>query len=505
VTPVPDTLLVVTSNAVATSGQVQVRRSHTGTFGVLAVGVLAYSVLQSLVSPVLPTIQHSLHTSQNTVTWVLTIYLLSASVFTPIFGRVGDKIGKKRVFVFAMMALAVGSLLAAVTTSIGLLIAARAIQGIGGATLPLCFGIIRDEFPPEKVGGAVGVAAALTAVGGGLGIVLAGPIVENLGFHWLFWIPLIVTSIAAVAAHFMIPESPVRAEGPISVVGGLLLTAWLVALLLAVSEGSTWGWGSGKTIGLIAISALLAVIWYIAESRSKAPLIDMQMMRKPAVWTNNLVALLFGAGMYSAMSFLPEFVQTPKSTGYGFGASISGSSLFMLPLVIGMFICGMMTGRLGARFGSKLMVFVGAALSTVGYAILAFAHSQRWEVFVASALMGVAFGVAFSAMSNLIVVAVPPEQTGVATGMNANIRTIGGSIGAAVTGTIVTAGVASSGLPKESGFTHAFAVLAAFGLLAAIAVPLIPGARKGDDHVPEQSHAELALVPAGTLVGSESE
>jgi EmrB/QacA subfamily drug resistance transporter len=489
----------VTSNAPAA------RRSYGGTFGVLAVGVLAYAVLQSLVSPVLPTIQHSLHTSQNTVTWVLTVYLLSASVFTPIFGRIGDKIGKKRVFVFAMAALAVSSLMAALATSIGLLIVARAVQGIGGAVLPLCFGIIRDEFPPEKVGGAVGVAAALTAVGGGAGIVLAGPIVENLGYHWLFWIPLIVTTLAAIAAHFMIPESPVRAEGPISVVGGVLLTLWLVALLIAVSEGSTWGWGSGKTLGLIGVAAVIAVIWYVAESRSKAPLIDMQMMRKPAVWTNNLVALLFGAGMYSAMSFLPEFVQTPKSTGYGFGASISGSSLFMLPLVIGMFICGMMTGRLAAKFGSKLMVFVGAVLSTLGYALLAFAHTERWEVLVASGLMGVAFGVAFSAMSNLIVVAVPPEQTGVATGMNANIRTIGGSIGAAVTGTIVTAGLASGGLPKESGYTHAFAVLAGFGLLASIAVALIPSARHGEEKVAEQAHAELALVPAGTLVGSESE
>jgi MFS family permease len=217
------------------------------------------------------------------------------------------------------------------------------------------------------------------------------------------------------------------------------------------------------------------------------------------------VALLFGAGMYSAMSFLPEFVQTPKSTGYGFGATITGSSLFMLPLVVGMFFFGMLTGRLGARFGSKNMVFVGAVLSTLGYALIAFAHSERWEVFVASGLMGVAFGVAFSAMSNLIVVAVPPEQTGVATGMNANIRTIGGSIGAAVTGTIVTAGLASGGLPKESSYTHAFAVLAGFGLLASIAVPLIPSARRGEERVAEQAHAELALVPAGTLVGSDSE
>jgi EmrB/QacA subfamily drug resistance transporter len=489
----------VTSNAPG------VRRSYGGTFGVLASGVIAYSVLQSLVSPVLTTIQHSLHTSQNTVTWVLTVYLLSASVFTPIFGRIGDKVGKKRVFVFAMVALAVGALMAALATSIGMLIVARAVQGIGGAVLPLCFGIIRDEFPPEKVGGAVGVSAALTAVGGGLGIILAGPIVENLGYHWLFWIPLIVTSMAAVAAHFMIPESPVRAEGPISILGGTLLTLWLIALLIAVSEGSTWGWASGRTLGLIAVAAVIAVLWYVAESRSKAPLIDMHMMRRPAVWTNNLVALLFGAGMYAAMAFLPEFVQTPRSTGYGFGASITGSGFFMLPLVVGMFICGMMTGRLAARFGSKLLVFAGAIGSTVGYSMLAFAHTQRMGVYVASGVIGVALGLAFSAMSNLIVVAVPPEQTGVATGMNANIRTIGGSIGSAVTATIITAGVVPGGFPKESGYTHGFAVLAAISVFAALAVMLIPSAHGAEERVAAEPHAELALVAAGTLAGSDPE
>ncbi len=495
----------MTSDALTVNGQVEARRSYGGTFGVLAAGVLAYAVLQSLVSPVLPTIQHSLHTSQNTVTWVLTVYLLSASVFTPIFGRIGDKIGKKRVFVFAMGALAVGSLLAALPSSIGLLIAARAIQGIGGATLPLCFGIIRDEFPPDKVGGAVGVSAALTAVGGGLGIVLAGPIVDNLGYHWLFWIPLIVTTLAADRGPLHDSRVSGARRGADQRRGRTAADGVAGSAPDRGERGIDVGLGIRQDAGPHRDRRRDRGHLVLAESRSKAPLIDMQMMRRPAVWTNNLVALLFGAGMYSAMSFLPEFVQTPKSTGYGFGASITGSSLFMLPLVIGMFIFGMMTRPAGRRFGSKLMVFVGAVLSTAGYALIAFAHSERWEVFVASGLMGIAFGVAFSAMSNLIVVAVPPEQTGVATGMNANIRTIGGSIGAAVTGTIVTAGLASGGLPKESGFTHAFAVLAGFGLLASIAVPLIPGARKGEEHVPEQAHAELALVPAGTLVGSESE
>src|SRR5580700_5095096 len=160
-------------------------------------GVAAFALLQSLVIPVLTTVQHELHTTQSTVTWVLTAYLLSASIMTPILGRVGDMTGKKRVFVGTLVALAVGSLLAAVATSIGVMIVARVIQGLAGGMLPVAFGIIRDEFPKEKVTGAVGILASLTAVGAGLGIVLAGPIVNLLDYHWLFWLPMILTIVAA--------------------------------------------------------------------------------------------------------------------------------------------------------------------------------------------------------------------------------------------------------------------------------------------------------------------
>src|SRR5215469_8832533 len=205
------------------------------TFAVLALGIGAFALLQSLVIPVLTTVQHQLHTSQAAVTWVLTAYLLSASIMTPILGRVGDMTGKRRVFVATLVALAVGSLLAAVASSIGVLIVARVIQGFAGGMLPVAFGIIRDEFPAERVPGAVGTIAALTAVGAGLGIVLAGPLVDLLDYHWLFWLPLIFTVIAAVSAIVFVPESQVRTPGRISWLPAILLSGWLVALLVALS------------------------------------------------------------------------------------------------------------------------------------------------------------------------------------------------------------------------------------------------------------------------------
>jgi MFS family permease len=213
--------------------------------------------------------------------------------------------------------------------------------------------------------------------------------------------------------------------------------------------------------------------------------------------------------MYSVIGFLPEFLQTPKSTGYGFGASIIQSGLYLLPLTVTMFITGMLSGRIAAAIGSKAAVIIGAFFSLAGYLMLAFAHTHPWEIYTASALLGVGIGLAFSAMSNLVVQAVPAEQTGVASGMNANIRTIGGAIGAAVMSSIVTSvlihGGSPAGLfPAESGYTRGFAFLAAMtvvAIVAAIFIPTTPKVPAGEDrdHHHHLEHAELALIPAGTI------
>lgn len=483
------------------------RQNHQLTFAVLVVAVAAYALLQSLVAPVLPLLQHDLHTSQNTVTWVMTAYLLSASVFTPILGRVGDMVGKERMLVLTLVFLTLGSLVAALAPNIGVMIIARVIQGIGGAVLPLSFGIIRDEFPREKVAGAIGSLAALMAVGAGLGLVLAGPIVNLLNPHWLFWIPMLICIAAAVAAHFFVPESEVRTRGTIAWKPAVLLSSWLVALLVGVSEGSLWGWTSIRVLGLFVLAIVLAFGWIRSELRAPEPLIDMRMMRLPAVWTTNLVALLFGASMYATMAFVPEFVQTPKSAGYGFGASITASGIFMLPLTIGMFGAGMYAGKLANVVGSKAILIVGALVSVPPYVLLAFAHDQRWEIYLASLLLGAGIGAAFAAMSTLIVEAVPANQTGVASGMNANIRTIGGSIGSAVVGSLVTAQLAANGLPHESGYRNGFAVLGVVAVAATLAGFLIPATGQADAAVADRverhelvENGELALVPGGTLV-----
>jgi EmrB/QacA subfamily drug resistance transporter len=432
--------------------------------GVLALGCGAFALLQTLVAPALPVLQRDLHTSTSGVAWVFTSFLLAAAVATPIAGRLGDMFGKKRVLVISLSTLAAGSLVAAVATSLPLLIVGRTIQGLGAAVYPLAFGIIRDQLPRERVAGGIG---------GGLGIVIAGPILQYLSYHWLFWILLVITSVATVAAIVFIPESAVREPGRVHWLGGLLLSGWLVALLVAVSEGTTWHWGSAKTIGLFVLSGLLAAAWVRAESRSGQPLVDMKMMRLNGVWTTNTAALLVGFGQYSALVMIPQFVQAPASTGYGYGATVTQAGLFLVPTTLASVITSPISGRLSNAVGSKVPLVLGSVLTTIAFVVLAFAGS-RWDIYVAATLIGAGTGFSFASMTTLIVEAVPAGQTGVATGMNTIARIIGGAIGADIVASVLGAHLLASGDPTKHGYTITFALCAAVtvaGVLASLAVP----------------------------------
>jgi len=470
---------------------VESQRQHPGiTLAVLSIGGLSFALLQSLVAPALPDIQHTLHTSESTVAWILTAYLRSASVATPIIGRLGDIHGKEKSLLVVLAILAVGTLISALATSIGTMIIGRVIQGVGGGIFPLAFGIIRDEFPARRVAGGIGLMSAILGVGGGLGIVLAGPIISSLNYHWLFWVPLVTVVLSAVLTYFFVPESPIKAPGRINWRSAALLSGGLAALLLAVSETSTWGWGSPKTIGLILIGLVTLIAWVGNDLRARHPLVDMTVMRSRPVWTTDLVAFLLGAGMYSSFIVLPQFVETSTGTAFGFGASVTGAGLFMVPLTIAMIVIGPLAGPLQGRFGSRLPLIVGCGFAAAAFAMLAVAHSRPLEVYFAAALLGIGIGLAFAAMANLIVEAVPADQTGVATGVNTITRTVGGAFGGQIVATIIAGG----GSPTESAFVLAFSVIAGSLVLSIFAALAIPRPR---------SRGNQAMAP-GELVGAES-
>ncbi len=458
-----------------TAVQEALKTTHPGRLlAVLALGGAAYAMLQSLVVPALPTLEHDLHTTPTGVTWIFTAYLLAASVATPIAGRIGDMFGKKRTLVVVLAGLAAGTLVAALATTLPVMIGARAIQGLGGAIFPLAFGIIRDEFPRPRVAGGIALISGLLGVGGGLGIILAGPILAHLNYHWLFWIPFALIVVTVGLTMVLVPESPVRAPGNVNWLGAILLSAWLICLLVSISEAPTWGWLSAKTIGLIVVAALIAVAWVRAETRASSPLVDMRVMRLRGVWTTNLAGFLLGFGMYSAFVLIPQFVQAPKSTGYGFGSSVTQAGLFLIPSTLAMMFASPFGGRLSGRFGSKVPLVLGSTITLLSFVLLAVAHSQHWQIYLASLLLGIGIGFAFASMANLIVEAVKPEETGVATGMNTVMRTVGGALGGQVAASILAANLLADGIPKEEGYTLSFVIMAvalAAGVVASFAVP----------------------------------
>jgi EmrB/QacA subfamily drug resistance transporter len=474
-------------------------RQHYGvTLAALVTGALAFALSQTLVAPALPEIQRQLDTSTTAVTFVLTGYLLSASIATPVLGRLGDMFGKERVLVLTLIVFAVGSLVAALSASIETLILGRVIQGAAGAVFPLSFGIIRDEFPPERVATGIGLISATFGIGGGAGLVLSGVIVDHLSYEWIFWLGLLIVGFAIVATHLFVPESPVKSPARIDWGGAALLAAGLVALLVGISEGNSWGWTSVPVLALFAAATLILLTWVRYEARRKDPLVDMNVMRERAVLATNGTGFLIGFGMFGSFILLPQFVQIPSEAGFGFGETVTGAGLFMLPSAGTMLIAGPLAGWLGARFGSKLPLMIGTAVAGASFVFLALVHDERWAIYLTSATLGMGIGFSFAAMANLVVEAVDQTQTGVATGINTIMRTIGGSLGGQVAASVVAGHIAASGLPEEYGFTLAFWISAAGMGLALISALAVPGGNRGAGRMAtaKDSGAEAPFEPA---------
>lgn len=465
------------------------RRHYNVTLAVLVGAGMSYALMQSLVVPALTDIKDSLHTSETGVSWMLTAYLLSASVATPIIGRLGDMYGKERLLMIILVVLAAGTLVSALSSTIGPMLAGRVIQGAGGGIFPLAFGIIRDEFPRERVSQGIGLMSSLLGVGGALGVVLAGPIVENLNYHWLFWFPLAAIVVATVATHVFVPESPIKSPGHINWTAAALMSAGSVIVLVSITKTTTWGWGSSKTLAGIAVGLLVLALWVREEVRSPEPLVDMRMMRIHGVWTTNLVAFLVGVGMYSSFILIPQFVQEPKSTGYGLGASVVAAGLFLAPSTVTMVGIGQFTGRIERRFGSKLQLLAGAGFAAACFLLLVVDRSAPWEVYLAAALLGTGIGLAFAALANLIVENVDQHQTGVATGMNTVMRTLGGALGGQIAATFL-----AHNLIADEPTSHAYGLafgMCAGALVVAIAVGLL---------VPRRPALQTRLAPVALLL-----
>jgi EmrB/QacA subfamily drug resistance transporter len=456
------------------------RQHYNATLAILALACLAYALQQTMIVPALPSLQHDFHTSTAWVTWLLTSFLLVSAVATPVLGKLGDQYGKERFLLLSLLVFFVGCVAAIFAWNIWSLIAFRAIQGFGGAVFPLSFAIVFDEFPPDKVGSGVGMVSAILGVGGGLGLVLSGALVDYASWRWLFIVGAVFVGLAAIGVWRFVPESPVKTPSKPDPAGAVLLSGVLVTLLLALTEGPDWGWGSSRVVSLLLVSAVLAVLWVRTELRVPEPMVDIRMMVQRTVLFTNLAAIFTGFAMFGAFVLLPSLMQTHPGgdVNYGFGLSATATGVYLLPGGVLGFVAGPAAGRLGTRYGSRLPLILGLVLTGLGVASLAVLHRHPLEISLGMVGIGIGVPFAFAAMAKLIIDAVKPSETGVATGMNTVMRTIGSVIGGQVGAAIVSADtIGHSKVPAESAFVAAFWVSAAIALVGAVLARFIP--RKG--------------------------
>ncbi|WP_235502653.1 MULTISPECIES: MFS transporter [unclassified Kitasatospora] len=449
------------------------RPSSARVLPALVLAMLAFSVVQTAVVPILPSLAKELDVSGSNITWLMTANLLSAAVLTPLLGRFGDLRGRKPMLLVSLGGLVAGSALAVGTHSFTWLVVARVLQGAGGGVLPLAISIVRDELPKEKVTGGVALISASMGVGSGLGLVATGLLLEHWNYKSIFWMGLAFGLLAIVLVIFRVPTDPVvDKNGGADPLGALTLAGWLCALLVAVSQGNTWGWTSNRTLGLFAVAAVVALIWGFIEVRVAHPLVDMKMMARPAVAFTNLSGLLIGFGMYGSFMVISNFAQTPEKVAhYGFTASVLHAGVMLLPSAIGSMVAAPVGALLIARRGPRLPLVLGGLLGAVGLGYLALRHGAEGDIYLSSAVFGLGVGLAYAAMPAYINGAVPVEQSGIANGMNAVLRTVGGAIGTAVMGAILTGDLIPNlpvPLPTLDAYQHAFWVAGAMCLVAAV-------------------------------------
>jgi MFS family permease len=284
-----------------------------------------------------------------------------------------------------------------------------------------------------------------------------------------------------------VPESPVKTASRVDVPGAVLLSGGLIALLVALSEGESWGWGSGRTLGLFAASLVVLVVWVRVELRVAEPLVDMHVFAQRPVLLTNLTALISGFAMFGTFVLIPNFVEMPHGLGataarvvhYGFDASATKAGLYLLPSSIVLLAAGPVAGIVGRKTGMKWPLTVGLVLIALTSGSFAMFHDHPWQILVPMPFFGIGFGFAYAAMATLITEAVRPTETGIATGMNTVMRTVGGVVGGQMGAVLLSSyTIGRTGFPSVTGYEIAFALAAGASVVAAVLAVFVTPSRR---------------------------
>jgi MFS family permease len=499
----------------------------------LLFALIGYSIPSNMLVPLVTSLEASYHISAVAAIWISLIALLSGAAFVPTLCRLGDTMGwKKSLAIAGLACLAVGALIAALSSSLPLLLVGRAISGVGLVMFPMLAGIINDEFPVMRRKVAIALMSAFLFLGTGVGGVIAGLIVEHhASFRIVFWGACVLPALGLLAMVFLVPNGRGRPETApdhwwqaVDPFGAVGFAVPAIALDIAFSEEPTWGWGSWEVIFLIVVAVVVAIAWVLVERRVRNPLVDQAVFWSRPMWVNNAVSILAGFGLFGALVATSTFAQLPHVPGLnGLGAGPVAGAWVIVPTEWLTVLMGPLTGYLSRFTGKGPYLFGGCVIEGLGLLLVIAFHGSLAELAVCMAVTGIGVGMVVSSFGLIYVEDIPPEHVGRLFGISPILATgVGGSIAGAVFGAFLTSNTlpaapgapAGPPLPSIGGFEGFWGLAAGLTLLAAVfaAVYLVTywsGWRGGDRAMVARPHIEgsvTAGVPEvpGAAAGAEA-
>lgn len=474
------------------------------TLGVLGLAALIPATSQTILIPSLPLVTREYAATPDGVVWLLTGYLIMAAVSAPVLGRLGDLYGRRPMILVGLGMFLGGAVICLAATSLPALVLGRAIQGGGAGVFILALATVQEVFPRSSRATSIGLLSVLVGIGPGCGFLAGGLLVDLIGVRAIFCAAVLGTGLVAVLAWLWVPATGGDSKGRMDLPGTVGLVVAVAVPLAAISQGNTWGWTSGRVLGLLGLGVILCAAWVWLERRTTDPLVDLSALRIPTVGLANLATLLVGAALMGLFVITPQLVQEAASTDFGLGYGAIAAGLVLVPGALAMLIAGPTSARIGARVGDRVPLAVGGLITAVGLAAIAYLHSSVALIVGFSLLASIGIGFAFPAMPSLVMAAVPPSEIGQAAGVNSLLRGLGSAIGAQlcvalVAGTVV----AGSTVPTDGGYRLAYLAAGAAALLAAGVALLIPGTPGGRPHAPATPDGIHALgLPEALVAGA---
>jgi MFS family permease len=470
---------------------------------VLVLTTLVVSVISSLGVPLIPTIARNFHDSLTTAQWSLTVGLLSGAVSAPVMGRLGDGPRRRATIIGGLVVVHPGRCGRGPGLELGHAGRRAGLQGVGLGLVPVTMATARDELPKYRVAPmiallSVSVSVSVSAaVGVGVGYPVSGLIADQLGLAAAYWFGAIVAGLALVCVVAVVPSTVRGRSVGLDSLGAILLAAALISVLVAVAEGTEWGWGSPAVLGLLIAGLAFFVVWTLQQLRANTPLVELRLLRHPAVLAGDACAIVLGVAMYMNLSAVTEFVQLPRSGGFGFSASVVVAGLILIPLSAFMLLSSRALPRLTKLLGVRVLLTFGCLVVAAASAFFALFHGSLWESFVMMGLLGVGLGTTYAAIPGLIVQSVPQHETGSAMGFYQVVRYVGFSLGSALAAAILAShSTRSTGQPTLDGYTMVASVAAVICIVAAVLAWVLP-AREERVSSQEERLAQGEVHPVG--------